>query len=121
MPGVTAGAPAQPGMKAQSGPKSRPGIKARLVGAAYALGWSAICRLPESWAAAVFRFVADIAWRRQGPGIRVLEGNLLRVLGPATTGQELRAASRASMRSYAGTGWRSSGCRSCPPSGWSAG
>ena len=88
-------------MKAQPGVKSRPGMKARLVGVAYALGWTAICRLPESWAAAVFRFVADIAWRRQGPGIRVLEGNLMRVLGPAATGQELRAASRASMRSYA--------------------
>jgi KDO2-lipid IV(A) lauroyltransferase len=76
-------------------------MKARLVGVAYALGWSAICRLPESWAAAAFRFVADIAWRRQGPGIRVLEGNLRRVLGPDVTGKELRAASRASMRSYA--------------------
>ncbi len=89
MPGVTAGA------------RAKPGMKARLVGAAYALGWSAICRLPESWAAAAFRFVADIAWRRQGPAIRVLEGNLRRVLGPAATGKELRAASRASMRSYA--------------------
>jgi KDO2-lipid IV(A) lauroyltransferase len=76
-------------------------MKARLVGMLYALGWSAICRLPESWAAAAFRFVADIAWRRQGPGIRLLEGNLRRVLGPAATGKELRAASRASMRSYA--------------------
>ena len=60
-----------------------------------------MCRLPESWAAAAFRFVASIAWRRQGPGVRVLEGNLLRVLGAGATGQELRAASRASMRSYA--------------------
>jgi KDO2-lipid IV(A) lauroyltransferase len=76
-------------------------MKARLIGMLYALGWSAICRLPESWAAEAFRFVADIAWRRQGPGIRVLEGNLRRVLGPAATGKELRAASRASMRSYA--------------------
>ncbi len=80
VPGVTAGA------------RAKPGMKARLVGAAYALGWSAICRLPESWAAAAFRFVADIAWRRQGPAIRVLEGNLRRVLGPAATGKELRAA-----------------------------
>jgi len=81
--------------------KARPSLKARLVGAAYTLGWSAVCRLPESWAAWAFRLVASIAWRRQGPGVRVLEGNLLRVLGPGATGAELRAASRASMESYA--------------------
>ncbi|HEX6932164.1 MAG TPA: phosphatidylinositol mannoside acyltransferase [Streptosporangiaceae bacterium] len=81
--------------------KARPTLKTRLVGAAYTLGWAAVCRMPESWAAAAFRFVASIAWRRQGPGVRVLEGNLLRVLGPDATGEELRAASRASMDSYA--------------------
>ncbi|HEX5188951.1 MAG TPA: phosphatidylinositol mannoside acyltransferase [Streptosporangiaceae bacterium] len=80
---------------------ARPSLKARLVGAAYTLGWSAVCRLPESWAAGAFRVVASIAWRRQGPGVRVLEGNLRRVLGPGATGTELRAASRASMESYA--------------------
>ena len=89
MPGVTVGA--EPG----------PGIGARLTGAAYAVGWAALCRLPESWSAPAFRFFADLAWRRQGPGIGVLEGNLRRVLGPAATGKELRAASRAAMRSYA--------------------
>jgi phosphatidylinositol dimannoside acyltransferase len=83
------------------GSKPRPGLKDRLVGVAYALGWSALCRVPESWAAGAFRLVADIAWRRQGPRIRVLEGNLRRVLGPAATCKELRAASRAAMRSYA--------------------
>ena len=76
-------------------------MRARLSGVAYAAGWSRICRLPESWGAAAVRFVADIAWRRQGPGSRVLEGNLRRVLGREVTGKELRAASRASMRSYA--------------------
>ncbi|MGI9005010.1 MAG: phosphatidylinositol mannoside acyltransferase [Streptosporangiaceae bacterium] len=76
-------------------------IRARLTGAAYALGWAALCRLPESWCAAAFRFVADIAWRRQGPRVGVLEGNLRRVLGPAATGKELRTVSRAAMRSYA--------------------
>jgi len=77
------------------------GLKARLVGAGYALGWSAVCRLPESWAAGAFRLVADIAWRRQGPRVRVLEGNLRRVLGPGATGAQLRAVSREAMRSYA--------------------
>jgi len=76
-------------------------MKARLIGTGYALGWSLLCRLPESWAAAAFRVFADIAWRRQGPRVRVLEGNLRRVLGPGVTGAELRALSRESMRSYA--------------------
>ncbi len=77
------------------------GWKTRLVGAAYALGWAAVCRVPGSLAAAVSRVAADIAWRRQGPAVRVLEGNLRRVLGAAATGKELRALSRAAMRSYA--------------------
>jgi phosphatidylinositol dimannoside acyltransferase len=83
------------------GEKARPTLKNRLVGAAYALGWSAVCRMPESWAASAFGFVGDLAWRRQGPRVRVLEGNLRRVLGPGATGEDLRAASRASMQSYA--------------------
>jgi phosphatidylinositol dimannoside acyltransferase len=76
-------------------------LKARLTGAGYALGWSALCRVPESWAASAFRFFADIAWRRQGKSVRLLEGNLLRVLGPDADGAELRALSREAMRSYA--------------------
>jgi len=78
-----------------------PGLKARLSAATYALGWSAVCRVPERWAAAAFRGVADIAWRRQGRRVQVLEGNLRRVLGPDATGAELRALSQESMRSYA--------------------
>jgi KDO2-lipid IV(A) lauroyltransferase len=78
-----------------------PGLKDRLKGAAYALGWSVVCRLPESWARQAFRSVADIAWRRQGPQVQVLEANLRRVLGPDATGAELRALSRESMHSYA--------------------
>jgi len=95
------GAKAGPGAKSGPGAKASPSLKDRLASAAYALGWSAVCRLPESWAAAAFNFFADIAWRRQGPRVRVLEGNLRRVLGPAVTGKELRAVSRASMQSYA--------------------
>lgn len=76
-------------------------MKARLAGLAYALGWSALCRVPESWAAAIFRFIADIAWGRQGRSVQLLEGNLLRVLGPDATGKELRTLSREAMRSYA--------------------
>ena len=78
-----------------------PGLGDRLTEAGYALGWSVVCRLPESWARWAFRFTADIAWRRQGPQVQVLEANLRRVLGPDATGAELRALSRESMRSYA--------------------
>ncbi|HEV2253386.1 MAG TPA: hypothetical protein VGS06_09355 [Streptosporangiaceae bacterium] len=60
-----------------------------------------MCCLPESWAQRGFRFAADLAWRRQGPGVQVLEGNLRRVIGSQAPGGELRALSRQAMRSYA--------------------
>lgn len=78
-----------------------PGIKGRLTGVGYALGWSALCRVPEPWAAGAFRFFADIAWRRQGRSVQLLEGNLLRVLGPEASGKQLRTLSREALRSYA--------------------
>ncbi len=81
-------------------------LSERLTGVAYQLGWKLICRVPESWARWVFRAAADIAWRRQGPSVQVLEANLLRVLrykhgDPDVDGKELRALSRAALRSYA--------------------
>ena len=77
--------------------------------AAFTAGWSLVCRLPESAARALFTFGADIAWRRQGNGVQVLEGNLTRVLrdpeGPdpddTVDPAELRKLSRKVMRSYA--------------------
>ena len=53
-----------------------------------------------------FTEVADIAWRRQGPKVQVLEANLQRVLAhkhgsPDVDGKELRTLSRATLRSYA--------------------
>ena len=81
-------------------------LSERLTGFAYQLGWKLICRLPESWARWVFTKVADIAWRRQGPKVQVLEANLRRVLSykhgrPDVDGKELRALSHAALRSYA--------------------
>jgi KDO2-lipid IV(A) lauroyltransferase len=82
-------------------------IRDRLVSSAFGVGWSLVCRLPQSVARALFNFGADIAWRRQGGGVRVLEGNLVRVLRARdgstgeVDGKELRALSRAVMRSYA--------------------
>jgi phosphatidylinositol dimannoside acyltransferase len=78
-----------------------PGLKDRFVSAGYGLGWSLVCKLPESWAAAAFRSFADLAWRRQGPRVLVLEANLVRVLGAGVDGKQLRAASREVMRNYA--------------------
>ena len=77
------------------------GVKDRLTDAGYGLGWSVVCRLPESWARRGFRFAADLAWRRRGMGVQVLEGNLRRMIGGEASGGELRALSRQAMRSYA--------------------
>jgi lauroyl/myristoyl acyltransferase len=78
-----------------------PGVKDRLIDAGYGLGWSVVCCLPESWAQWGFRFAADLAWRRQGTGVQVLEGNLRRVIGGEASDGQLRALSRQAMRSYA--------------------
>jgi phosphatidylinositol dimannoside acyltransferase len=84
-------------------------FRERLGSLAFTAGWSLVCRLPESVGRALFKFGADIAWGRQGGGVQTLEGNLLRVLRTTSgftetdpeSGQELRALSRAVMRSYA--------------------
>jgi KDO2-lipid IV(A) lauroyltransferase len=78
-----------------------PGPKDRLIDAGYGLGWAVVCRAPESWARWAFMSAAGLAWRRQGPRVQVLEGNLRRVLGDAADGADLRALSRESMLSYA--------------------
>jgi phosphatidylinositol dimannoside acyltransferase len=83
-----------------------PRLSERLTGVAYQLGWKVICRFPESWARWVFMTVADLAWRRQGPKVQVLEANLRRVLtyrdkSPDIDGKELRQLSRAALCSYA--------------------
>ena len=71
----------------------------RFATALYVLAWCFLPRLPESWARGLFRFIADIAWRRQGAGVQRLEANLRRV-EPYADGKRLRALSRAGMRSY---------------------
>ena len=78
-----------------------PALRDRLTDAGYGLGWSVVCRLPESWAQRGFRSAADLAWRRRGPGVQVLEENLRRVIGSQAPDGELRALSRQAMRSYA--------------------
>jgi len=78
-----------------------PGVKDRIIDASYAAGWRLVCRLPESWAQRAFGLGAEVAWRRQGPRVQVLEANLVRVLGPGVDGKTLRAASREVLRRYA--------------------
>src|SRR5258708_35544297 len=48
----------------------------------------------------MFRQIADQLWRRQGPGVRQLEANLARVIGPDPSVSDLRRLSREGMRSY---------------------
>jgi lauroyl/myristoyl acyltransferase len=76
-------------------------VKGWLVYRGYVLCWALVCRVPEPWARWVFRFAGDLAWRRQGRGVQLLEANLRREIGPQATGKQLRALSRAGMRSYA--------------------
>ncbi len=84
-------------------------LRERLTGLAFGVGWTLMCRLPESWARALFMAGADIAWRRQGHGVQILEGNLVRVIRTNSgdspwddiDGKELRTLSRAVLRSYA--------------------
>lgn len=66
---------------------------------AYATGWRAIRLMPERAAYGLFDRIADRLWRAHGGGVRQLEANLVRVLGPVPE-SELRQVSRAGMRSY---------------------
>ena len=66
---------------------------------AYAGGWSAVRRMPESVAYNTFDAIADRLWSRRGDGVKQLEKNLARIRPDATYAQ-LRKLSRQSMRSY---------------------
>jgi len=74
-------------------------MKDRFVTAVYLLAWRAVRLLPERFAYALFRFAADWAWWRNGPGVRRLEANLARAV-PQADPAGLRRLSRAGMRSY---------------------
>lgn len=71
--------------------------RARLVDLQYAAAWRVVRLLPERVARAAFRLGADLAVRRDGPGVRQLRANLARV-APGTGLEELV---REGMRSYA--------------------
>ncbi|MBR8742537.1 phosphatidylinositol mannoside acyltransferase [Nocardiopsis sp. MG754419] len=67
---------------------------------AYAAGWTMVRRSPENAGRAVFRRIADRSWRTHDAGTRGLERNLRRLVGPHATYAQLRALSKAGMRSY---------------------
>jgi phosphatidylinositol dimannoside acyltransferase len=72
-------------------------VRDRAVDSAYAAGWAAVRALPHPVAVAAFDRAGDLAYRRDGRGVRRLRTNLARVV-PA---ERLEATVRAGMRSYA--------------------
>jgi KDO2-lipid IV(A) lauroyltransferase len=73
-------------------------VRDRLTLWAYVAGWALVKALPERLARRLFDAGADLAYRRQGKGVRRLEANLRRILPP---GADLAATTRAGVRSYA--------------------
>jgi phosphatidylinositol dimannoside acyltransferase len=66
----------------------------------YAFGWGVVKRLPERIAYKLFERIADRAWAKRGKGVRQLERNLARVLGPQASPERIREVSKQSMRNY---------------------
>lgn len=75
-------------------------VAERLQDTAYAAGWGLVRALPESLARTVFRFGADFAVKRGGPGVVQLRRNYARVV-PQAGPEELDELVRAGVRSYA--------------------
>ncbi len=74
-------------------------MRRRVTALTYLGGWRLVRLLPAAVAYPLFALVADLAWRRRGPAVRRLEGNLARVR-PDLDAEGLRELSRAGMRSY---------------------
>ncbi|MFD4855650.1 phosphatidylinositol mannoside acyltransferase [Streptomyces atratus] len=75
------------------------GLRDRLTDGLYGLGWTAVKKLPEPVARALFRTIADQVWKRRGKSVLRLESNLARVV-PGASPARLAALSKAGMRSY---------------------
>ncbi|WP_042404575.1 phosphatidylinositol mannoside acyltransferase [Streptacidiphilus carbonis] len=75
------------------------GLADHLTYSAYAAGWAAVKRLPESAANGLFQRIADVVWKRRGKGVLRLESNLRRVR-PEASDAEIAELGRAGMRSY---------------------
>ncbi|GAA1402595.1 phosphatidylinositol mannoside acyltransferase [Pseudonocardia kongjuensis] len=81
-------------------PEVRGRLREAVAGAGYAAGWAVAGRLPAGVAGRVFDAGADLATRRDGPGVRRLRANLARVR-PDADPAELDRLVRRAMRSYA--------------------
>lgn len=66
---------------------------------AFQTGWRVIRRMPEGAATSLFNAAADQMWRRRSPSVEQLERNLRRV-DPTWTQGDIRALSKAGLRSY---------------------
>jgi lauroyl/myristoyl acyltransferase len=75
-------------------------LRGRLIVLGYRLGWGFVRVLPGPAAKALFRYGADLAYRRGGKGVQRLRANLARVAPDASAG-ELDALTREGIRSYA--------------------
>ena len=73
----------------------------RLTAAGYLAAATLSRVVPEFLVRPVFRFAADVAWRRRGRAVRQLERNLRRVVGASVSDVELAAMSRQALHSYA--------------------
>jgi phosphatidylinositol dimannoside acyltransferase len=76
------------------------GLGHRLTDLGFAAGWRLTRTLPEGLARWGFRTAADLAARRDGPGVRQLRRNLARVV-PQAGREELDELVRDALRSYA--------------------
>ena len=77
------------------------GFKDRASDLAYAAGWGLVKAMPGAMAASLFRFGADRAASKQGPGTQRLARNLRRVVGPHVADDEFDLLVRDGLRSYA--------------------
>lgn len=75
-------------------------LAGRLLDLGYAAGWRLAHNAPQQLVTKVFQAGAELAARREGPGVRQLRRNLARV-APRSTPAELEALVRAALRSYA--------------------
>lgn len=76
-------------------------MKDRLVVFGYTAGWALVRWLPFRVAAGFFALGADLAYQRQGRGVRRLRANLRHVVGPDLAEADLDALTRRGLRSYA--------------------
>jgi phosphatidylinositol dimannoside acyltransferase len=74
-------------------------VRDRFSLAMFGLGWRLVRALPERPAYLLFSLIAQIAWLRQGRGVRQLEANLARVV-PDATAFKLKSLTRKGMHSY---------------------